>query len=287
MLSSSPQDLHLPDLRFVPTESLVPHEQHDDQRMQPLVERFREQAVLKNPPIVTPLAAEGGNGRYMVLDGANRSSAARAAGFPHIVVQVVRYDDEGVELGTWIHALEDFPREELESDLAKIPGLSCEYTTLLRARAQLARREALACVRYADGTVVTLHGGHGLVERNALLNAVVDVYRHQTRFQRVTGDSVDQATRAASGRDRARRVPALRARRDPRARDQRRAAARRDLPPPDPLAGAARQRPDGVDEGHAADDRAEERVAARIGSRRSVASRHVRFYEEPTVLFDE
>src|SRR6185503_12615213 len=104
-----------PDLRFVPVETLVPHEQHDEQRLQTLVERIREQSVLKNPPVVAPLATEGPNGgQFVILDGANRASAARAAGFPHMLVQVVRYPDAGVQLSRGYHAMASFPRAELE-----------------------------------------------------------------------------------------------------------------------------------------------------------------------------
>ena len=65
-------DFRLPDLRFVPVESLIPHERHDKQRMEPLARRLREQKLLKNPPIVTPLEPENGEERFMVLDGTPR-----------------------------------------------------------------------------------------------------------------------------------------------------------------------------------------------------------------------
>ena len=42
----------LPVLRIVPVETLVPHEQHDDTRAGPLIQKMRENGVLKNPPIV-------------------------------------------------------------------------------------------------------------------------------------------------------------------------------------------------------------------------------------------
>jgi ParB-like chromosome segregation protein Spo0J len=192
-MPSSPQDPRLPDLRFVPVDSLLPHEQHDEQRMQPLVRRLREQGVLKNPPIVAPLDDDADRPRYIVLDGANRSSAARAAGLPHIVVQVVRYDDPGVELSTWYHALAGYPHDELMATLDRISGLERHSESLQHARAVLARREALAYVVCADGTVDTLHGGRDLKERNDLLNAVVNIYRGGTRFYRVATDSLDAA----------------------------------------------------------------------------------------------
>lgn len=185
-------ELKLPDLRFVPVASLVPHEQHDDHRLEALVQRIREQSVLKNPPVVAPLwSAAGESQRFMVLDGANRATAARAAGLPHIVVQVVPYLSASVQLSTWYHALADFPRPRLEAALAAIPKLQLHATDLMHARAQLARRDALALVAFAGGEACSIHGGRDIMERNDLLNQVVDIYR-SCRFYRVAGDSVEE-----------------------------------------------------------------------------------------------
>jgi hypothetical protein len=190
MASPAAVDHHLPDLRFVPVEALVPHEQHDEHRLQMLVQRIREQAVLKNPPVVAPLAAEDSHcGRFVVLDGANRATAARAAGYPHMLVQVVRYPDPGVLLSTWYHAFGSPERAELEQALDEIPGLDHSPVQPMHARAMLARREALAWIAF-ESAAVTLYGGHDINERNALLNAVVDIYRNRGRFYRVTSDSL-------------------------------------------------------------------------------------------------
>jgi len=187
------RDQELPRLRFVPVESLVPHEQHDDQRMQPLMERLKQQAVLKNPPVVAPLERGSDGERYVVLDGANRCMAARAAGFPHVVVQIVGYEEPHVRLSTWCHALGDYSPEDFERMLHAVPGLECRGEPLTHARAMLARREAIACVVFADGHADTLHGGGDLHARNRLLNSVVDTYRSGKRFVRVTTDSLEEA----------------------------------------------------------------------------------------------
>ena len=114
----------MPDLRVVPVDALIPHERHDQERSGPLVRRLREQGVLRNPPIVTPLPPD--EARYVVLDGANRGTAAREAGLPHIVVQVVRYQDSGIRLTTWHHALAALPSAEFERALDAIEGLETE-----------------------------------------------------------------------------------------------------------------------------------------------------------------
>src|SRR5262247_1431199 len=151
----SQTDMRMPDLRFVPTEDIFPHELHDLQRTTPLVERLKASGTLRNPPIVTQI----GDGmrvqpRFVVLDGANRSTAARAAGWPHLLVQVVRYVAPAVELHTWYHALTADARDVLEQGLARLPGLEFRHHDRVHARAMLARREALACVVLNEGEAI-------------------------------------------------------------------------------------------------------------------------------------
>src|SRR5437867_13203231 len=105
MPAGSELEFQLPDLRFVAIGSLRSHERHDPQRMAPLGQRIREHGVIKNPPVVAPLADAGAEARFVVLDGANRGGAARPAGLPHLVVQVGRYGPPSVQLRTWYHAL--------------------------------------------------------------------------------------------------------------------------------------------------------------------------------------
>ncbi len=183
--------LRMPDLRFVAVETLIPHEQHDEQRSGPLVQRLREQGVLRNPPIVAALSPD--DPRFVVLDGANRATAARAAGLPHLVVQVVRYEDPGVRLTTWHHALIGLPVRDLEGTLAAVAGLECAAADLRHAHAVLARREAIAFIAHGTDRAITLHGGADLHRRNAVLNAVVDAYRTRVRFHRVASDSLADA----------------------------------------------------------------------------------------------
>ncbi len=81
----------MPDLRLLPAEDMVLHEHADEKRVVRLQTRLRTDGFLKNPPIVAPIP---GTEKYVVLDGANRTSAVKRMGLPHILVQVVDYDFE-------------------------------------------------------------------------------------------------------------------------------------------------------------------------------------------------
>ena len=286
MSSSADLEFLLPDLRFVPVESLRPHERHDPQRMLPLAQRIREQAVIRNPPVVAALSADGADGRFVVLDGANRVGAARAAGWPHMVVQVVRYESPFVELRTWYHALGEIGREQFESAAQDVPGLVCRSEDPLHARALLARREVLATVAFGDGTVLTFSGGRDLAERNNLLNAIVDAYHDRQRFYRMSTDSLEVASsrypevtalvvfphfepaEVIELATRGESMPAGITRHLIRWR-----ALRVNLPV-DRLADAAR----GLEE---------KNRWLQKWVQEKLAQRQVRFYEEPTVFFDE
>ena len=64
---------------------------------------------------------------------------------------------------------------------------------LLHAQAEIARREVLAYACLDDGCVLTFRGGTTLEEHNEMLNGIVDVYRERHRFYRMSTDSIDVA----------------------------------------------------------------------------------------------
>jgi len=154
---------------------------------------LHREAVLKNPPIVAPLLDAAAVAQYMVLDGANRSTAARAAGLPHLVVQRVIYEPPHVILSTWHHALAGLSAADFEAACRSIPGLEVQSDSVMHARALLARREILAYGHHEGGAVTTCRGGASLEERNRLLNALVDTYRLRCRFYRTSTESFEIA----------------------------------------------------------------------------------------------
>ena len=93
----------LPDLRVVPSDAVLLHEESDPERVERLRRQFIADGVLRNPPVAASLES----GTYVVLDGANRVTALGAFGVPDQLVQVIDYDDPAVTLDVWAHALPD------------------------------------------------------------------------------------------------------------------------------------------------------------------------------------
>ncbi len=109
----------MPDLRLVSVERIRFHERPESRRTAKLVQRIREEALLRNPPI----AAEMDNGDYLLLDGANRVSAFRDIGFTHTPVQAVHYGDKRIQLKGWHHLLLQGRSLHLFETYAKLPGV--------------------------------------------------------------------------------------------------------------------------------------------------------------------
>ncbi len=203
--ASGRQDVELPNLQIVPAQSLLPHEKFERQRSQPLVARLRAEGVLKNPPIVAPIRGED---RYVVLDGTNRAESLKAMACPHIVVQVVDYDDPGLILDTWFHLVTDMSSDDLLHAAKSIDGLRIEPARLRRARAELAHRHATAYLvvpgasvrrggvrgrlaRKRRDAVYLVYAEGDVTLRTAVLARLVDVYEARGRIHRVNTDRLD------------------------------------------------------------------------------------------------
>jgi hypothetical protein len=180
--------IELPDLRILPVSSLLLHEQHDAQRSEPLAMRLAADEVLRNPPIVAPVPGEP---RFVVLDGANRVTALMSMGIPHVVAQVVDYEDEELILDTWYHLVSDLPREDFHRAIDGLPDVALEASDLIGARAELARREALAYLVYPNSDVFTVQVMGDLHQRAARLNDIVNIYKARGKIYRANTDHVE------------------------------------------------------------------------------------------------
>src|SRR5260221_11501686 len=122
------QSSETPDLLIVALDELVEHEYNDEQRTAPLARRLQAEGLLKNPPIVTQLDDEP---RYVVLDGANRTTALHALGYGACLVQAVRYEEPFVTLSTWHHVVTGLSLDDYLGAIHAIDGLEMAPIYLL------------------------------------------------------------------------------------------------------------------------------------------------------------
>ena len=179
-------------LRIVHLSDVVLHEQIEHDRIEQLKQRLKQDHSLKNPPIVSQAVGHDGATRYIVLDGATRTTALREIECCDILVQIVNYHSPEVKLEAWYHMLLNAPREKLLGDMAAIPGLALEQTDETAARVALDRRAIIGYFVLADGSVRAMSGGNDLSAQANLLNRVVETYNRQYPMYRIAHTDVEQ-----------------------------------------------------------------------------------------------
>ena len=157
-------------LRVVRSEDVVPHESIDPYRVDRLKNRLVKAATLKNPPIVTQLE----DGRYMVLDGATRTSALKALNLPHMIVQVSS-EELGLHLHTWYHIIKDIHPDELLNIIADVPNCTLKASSVDRADEDMFEYGAICYIHLTDGRVflVGVPMGHN---RLTVMNELTEAY---------------------------------------------------------------------------------------------------------------
>lgn len=175
----------LPDLRILPTEKLIPHEDCDPRRVERLSLRINDEALLKNPPIV---AAIPDSDAYVVLDGANRAQAFAKLDIPHIIAQLVSYTDSGVELDTWYHVVAGMQIAEFEHALTQVTGLHLLDCSLEQAREALVNHQAAAYIVSAQGVRMVSNTSNSLKHDPRLLNNLVSIYKGKANIYRASND---------------------------------------------------------------------------------------------------
>jgi len=179
---------NLPTLRILPLESLILHEDHDNQRTLPLVEKLRAQGIIRNPPIVMPLV--DGSNRYMVLDGANRVTSLREMEFPHIVAQVVEVSNPNVNLQTWNHVIWGMSTKALMSELRTVKGL--EVIKINTSRSLDAPKYVPVQIRLPDGKFYLLtESPSDLPAHIGTLHKIVNAYKTRASLDRTSQTLID------------------------------------------------------------------------------------------------
>lgn len=174
---------NLPQLAFLPVECLIIHEWHDKQRTPPLIERLRSSGIFRNPPVVSPLPDE--SGRYMVLDGANRTTALQMMGFPHALVQIVQADAPGLKLENWNHVVWGIPPPEFLEEIRSLPEINLEQSEDGNPEPDLWGDCGLALVQLPGSRPYTICTSCCELHRRVdQLNAIVDCYKNRAHLDR-------------------------------------------------------------------------------------------------------
>ncbi|MEM6527633.1 MAG: ParB N-terminal domain-containing protein [Chloroflexota bacterium] len=161
-----------PNLQIIPVNAPQPHEEHDSQRSEPLIETIRSAHYVTNPPIVT----HTGDDMYVILDGANRCHTFAALGFPYILVQVVSYFSEQVRLQTWNHVISRWDANTFLEQVEALPDV--EMTEGMD-------KHAIAHISLPDGTIYALNAPVDSVhQRNAALRDFVRIYQKNAALNR-------------------------------------------------------------------------------------------------------
>ncbi len=180
----------LPRLEFLPIDSLVLHEWHDDQRTPPLIERIRESALFRNPPVVAPLP--DGSERFMVLDGANRFTALQQMGYRDILVQVVQPEDAGVRLENWNHVIWGVTPAVFIAAIRSLQGISLGEPSDQQAEPELIGGCGLALIQVPGSIQYNLCAEtDDLLSRVHLLNDLVMSYIGSAHLDRTNVRQVD------------------------------------------------------------------------------------------------
>ena len=178
----------LPNLKILPIENLILHEDHDLQRTLPLVQKLRAQGILRNPPIVMPLT--DGTERYMVLDGANRVTSLTEMEFPHIVAQVVKADDPHVNLQTWNHIVWGMDPKTLIRRIRQIDGL--DVVKINTHKSLDAPKYVPLQIRLSDGKFYLLvEAPSDLATHINTLHQIVNAYKTRASLDRTSQTLVD------------------------------------------------------------------------------------------------
>lgn len=166
-------------LRFVPLDRLLLHEEDDPYRVKRLVIALRHDGRLRNPPLV----AEHDE-RYVVLDGATRTTALREMAYRDALVQIVDYYADNVCVSAWHHVVAGLPHNRLLANLADVEGVTLQPVDAETADRLLATREIISYVVMRNGQRFAVLGEGDNNRRAGLLCQLVAEYRGKAEVHR-------------------------------------------------------------------------------------------------------
>ena len=172
----------LPELEIVSLDQIVFHEDPDIERSSSLVVYLSKDGRLKNPPMV---AYYEDHSHYILLDGANRMTALNNLGIRDVVVQKVDLFDEKLLFLHWHHAVEKFTKDQFLEKLKRIDGLSIsrDDSGVLDLQGDC---DLLCQVQFADSELYRLSAECDIFEKVNLLKKITRIYSGFANMDRVS-----------------------------------------------------------------------------------------------------
>lgn len=172
----------LPNLRIVPISEIIFHEDPDEERSSKLIEYLRKENRLKNPPVV---ATHSGNKKYILLDGANRLTALGALDIPDVLVQHIDLFDPGLAFLQWHHAVEKFTKDSFLEKINNLPDITITKTPNDDLTAN-DNGDLLCQIQFADSNIYAVHAHTDLFQRVKDLRNITDIYKGFQYMDRVS-----------------------------------------------------------------------------------------------------
>jgi len=177
----------LPHLRIVPISQIIFHEDPDLERSSKLIEYIRKENRLKNPPVV---ATHSGTDKYILLDGANRLTALQALSIPDVLVQHIDLFDPGLIFLHWHHAVEKFTKQEFLEKIKRIPDIKIT-TNPANQLIDNENGDLLCQIQFADQSVYQVHAHRDLFQRITDLQNITQIYKGFEYMDRVSYTNLD------------------------------------------------------------------------------------------------
>ncbi len=171
----------LPSLKILSISDIVFHEDYNEERVANLTESMRRGNILKNPPVV---ATHQTQGSYILLDGANRLTALKSLDISDVVVQVIELDDPGLLILNWHHAVEGVVKETFLNMITDIPEFSIKANELHKFENQ--SNNLLCQIQFFDGSIYNVHARSDMPLRVLDLHKVTELYRGPRCMDRVS-----------------------------------------------------------------------------------------------------
>ena len=171
-------------LRVVPMDKVMPHEHFDQKRVDRLANRIEEDGMLGNPPVVV----ESDDGRYIVLDGATRTTAMKQLGYKHGIVQVISTED-GLGLHTWYHVICQIDVDVLLDLLQTLPDVRMEVSDIDEVADKMFEYGGLCYVQTVDNRVFLIYPSQK-VNRLEALNQFTEAYIEAGHVDRTLNSNI-------------------------------------------------------------------------------------------------